>query len=115
MNYVGVDLHKKTITICVMVVVDGQRKTLLSKKFCCQQPERIRAFFEELGPFQLVVEATASYEWFVQLVETTAERVVLAANTSRAGTPLNDWRNTSSRLCARTYSAVCSVILALCC
>ena len=30
------------------------------------------------GPYELVVEATASYEWFVQLIEPTAERIVLA-------------------------------------
>jgi len=26
MNFVGVDLHKKTISLCVMAVVDGKRK-----------------------------------------------------------------------------------------
>jgi transposase len=35
-------------------------------------------YFAQLGEYQLVVEATASYEWFVQLVEPTADRVVLA-------------------------------------
>ena len=35
-------------------------------------------YFAALGEYQLVVEATASYEWFVQLVEPTADRVVLA-------------------------------------
>jgi transposase len=31
-----------------------------------------------LGPFEVAVEATASYEWFVRLVEPLARRVVLA-------------------------------------
>ena len=35
-------------------------------------------YFASLGEYQLVVEATASYEWFVRLVEPTADRVVLA-------------------------------------
>lgn len=35
-------------------------------------------YFSSLGEYQLVVEATASYEWFVRLVEPTADRVVLA-------------------------------------
>ena len=35
-------------------------------------------YFAGLGEYQSVVEATASYEWFVQLVEPTADRVVLA-------------------------------------
>ena len=33
---------------------------------------------DPFATYQLVVEATASYEWFVQLVEPTADRVVLA-------------------------------------
>lgn len=35
-------------------------------------------YFADLGQYQLVVEATASYEWFIRLVEPTADRVVLA-------------------------------------
>ena len=41
-------------------------------------PEIIVAFFKKLGKFQAVVEATASYEWFVRLLEPLAERIVLA-------------------------------------
>ena len=40
--------------------------------------ETIESFFAELTPFQVVVEATASYEWFVSLVEPLADRVLLA-------------------------------------
>ena len=75
MNFVGIDLHKKTISLCV---VDQERNVLNRKRFYCCQPERIRAFFERLGPFQAVVEATASYEWLVKLIEPLADRVVLA-------------------------------------
>ena len=39
--------------------------------------ERIVEFLKTLGPFQLTVEATASYEWFVQLVEPLAGGIVL--------------------------------------
>jgi transposase len=35
-------------------------------------------FFSSLGEFQVVVEATSAYEWFVRLVEPHADRVVLA-------------------------------------
>ena len=35
-------------------------------------------FFESLGAFRAVVEATASYEWFVRLVEPLAEKVLVA-------------------------------------
>lgn len=75
MNFVGIDLHKKTISVCV---VDQGRIVLERKRFYCCQPEGIRAFFAGLGPFWAVVEATASYEWLVQLIEPLAERVVLA-------------------------------------
>ena len=78
MKYVGVDLHKKTISLCVMVKADGQRQVVCRKRFACTQPEAIRKFFEELGQFQVVVEATSSYEWFLLLVEEFADRCVLA-------------------------------------
>jgi len=75
MNYVGIDLHKKTISLCV---VDQGRNVLERKRFYCNQPERIAAYFDQLGPFQVVVEATASYEWLLQLIESGADRVLLA-------------------------------------
>lgn len=75
MKYVGIDLHKKTIVICV---VDKGRKVLERKKFLCQDVAGITAWFAALGKFQFVVEATASYEWLVQLLEPLAEHWVLA-------------------------------------
>jgi len=78
MKYVGVDLHKKSISICVMVLEGRKRKVVARKRLDCQDVEGICRFFRELGPFQVVVEATASYEWFVELVEKLADRVVLA-------------------------------------
>jgi transposase len=75
MKYVGVDLHKKTISVCV---VSQAREALSSRRLFCDDEERIVAFFAALGPFELVVEATASYEWFVRLIEPLASRVALA-------------------------------------
>jgi transposase len=75
MNFVGIDLHKKTISLCI---VDQERNVLGRKRFYCCDPDRIKAFFDRLGPFQAVVEATASYEWLVKLIEPAADRVVLA-------------------------------------
>jgi transposase len=75
MNFVGVDLHKKTISVCV---VDQERKVVNRRQLYCSQPGRIVAFFEQLGRFQAAVEATASYEWFLELIEPIAEKVVLA-------------------------------------
>lgn len=78
MKYVGVDLHKKVISICVVVLQGRKRKVLARKRFACLDVEGICGFFRELGAFEVVVEATASYEWFVALVEPLARRVVLA-------------------------------------
>ena len=75
MNFVGIDLHKKTISICV---VTQQREILDRKRFYCSEPERIVAFFESIKPFRVVVEATAGYEWLLALLQPLAERVVLA-------------------------------------
>lgn len=75
MKSVGIDLHKTTLTVCVM---NDNRDVLVRRRFSCNEPERIRTFFEELGEFQMVVEATASYEWLFQLLEPLAARAVLA-------------------------------------
>ena len=74
-RFVGVDLHKHTITIAV---VDAARKPVTRKRFSNLDSAAIVTFLKSLMPLELVVEATASYEWFVQLVEPYAKRVVLA-------------------------------------
>ena len=78
MYYVGVDLHKQTISVCVMIQAGTSREVLARRRFRCADEERILTFFEELGTFQVVVEATASYEWFIKLVQPLAQRVLLA-------------------------------------
>jgi transposase len=75
MNSIGVDLHKKSITLCVM---NEDLKVLARKTLSCDQPDQIVEFFRQSRPFKVVVEATASYLWFVDLVEPLAEEVVLA-------------------------------------
>jgi transposase len=74
-NYVGIDLHKKTIVVCVM---NQDRKVSARRTFACCQTGEIRDFFAGLGPFRAVVEATASYEWLVGLIEPLTDKVVLA-------------------------------------
>ena len=75
MQYVGIDLHKKVISLCV---VGKDRKVLVRKRFRCDDTAGILTFFGSLGQFEAVVEATASYEWLVKLIEPLARRVVLA-------------------------------------
>jgi transposase len=74
-NYVGIDLHKKTIVLCAM---DQDLKVVHRRTFACCEAGAIRAFFAGLGAFRAVVEATASYEWLAELLEPLAEKVVLA-------------------------------------
>lgn len=75
MNSIGVDLHKQTIT---MAACNQAREILSTKRF--ERTERVGMldWLKRHQPFQLVVEATAAYEWFLQLVEPLARRVVLA-------------------------------------
>ena len=65
MNFIGADLHKKSITLCVM---DEKLKVTARKTVPCDQPDQIVEFFRRFQPFQVVVEATANYLWFVELV-----------------------------------------------
>jgi transposase len=74
-KFIGVDLHKKSIVVCV---VNQAYRVLCRHTFACCEPQSIAAWFAEQKPFEVVVEATASYEWFVQLVEPYAARVLLA-------------------------------------
>jgi transposase len=75
MLFVGIDLHKKTIAVCV---VDQQRTVIGRRTLRCIEPDSIVDYFRGLGAFQAVVEATASYEWLWQLLEPLADRLVLA-------------------------------------
>lgn len=75
MKSVGIDLHKKTITLCV---VEHDGTLLTTRTLLCGDPAKIRDFFAALGPFQAVVEATAGYEWLFLELEPLAARLVLA-------------------------------------
>ncbi len=75
MHSIGCDLHKKTITMCV---VNQDRVPSAGRRFYCTDTVGITAWLARFRPFQLVVEATASYEWFVKLIEPSADRIVLA-------------------------------------
>src|SRR5262249_50154358 len=75
MNSIGVDLHKKIITVCVMY---QDRHVLARKTLHCDQPDQIVEFFRKYRRFRVVVEATANYLWLVELLEPLAEKLVLA-------------------------------------
>jgi hypothetical protein len=75
MLFAGVDPHNQTITVAVL---DASRKTWRRQRFANTQAVTVAKFFRSLGPFELTVEATDSYEWFVDLIEPLAKRVVFA-------------------------------------
>jgi transposase len=54
------------------------REVLGRKRLLCDDPPLIRQYFQNCGPCQVVVEATASYEWLLQLIEPVVEQVILA-------------------------------------
>ena len=89
MKFIGVDLHRKTIRLCVMVLVGRQRKVVDRKRFLCDDTAAIRDFFAKQGDFQVVVEATANYEWFLLLVEDLA-RIIHKSRIAGAWATGND-------------------------
>lgn len=78
MKYVGADLHKKSITFCVVTRTGTKTTVLQSRRILCCETSKIRAFFESLGDFQITVEATLGYDWFAGFAERFATRVVIA-------------------------------------
>ena len=78
MRFVGADLHKKSITFCVVEVVGGKTQVIERRRIQCRYADSIAKFLASHSPYEVVVEATIGYEWFAGLAETSAKRVVLA-------------------------------------
>lgn len=75
MKYIGIDLHKRIIVMCVL---NDKRQLEISRKFTNTQVEEMREFLECQKPFKAVFEATAAFDWFYELIDPLAEGVVLA-------------------------------------
>ncbi|MCH7686509.1 MAG: hypothetical protein IH899_07490 [Planctomycetes bacterium] len=78
MKFVGADLHKKSITFCVVEVVGRQTHVVRRQRILCKQVTKIENFLKALGAYQVTVEATIGYDWFAALAEKSARRVVIA-------------------------------------
>jgi hypothetical protein len=85
MRYIGVDLHKRLVVVCVVEVQDGKRVVVGRGRWPNQDTAGMKGFLRAQVPFQLVVESTSCYEWFVELAEPLADRVVLAHHRQAAG------------------------------
>jgi hypothetical protein len=55
MNYFGVDLHKHSISVCVVVQDSASRRVARRKRLACQDEERIYEHFAQLRP-KIVVD-----------------------------------------------------------
>jgi transposase len=75
MRSIGIDLHKRSLTVCVIDKTTGE---VWTKTLQCSDEAEILEFFKERVPFEAVVEATASYEWLWELLDPIAKRLVLA-------------------------------------
>jgi len=75
MRSVGIDLHKRSLTVCAIDKTTGE---IYRRRFNCQDTEGIVRFFRDQAPFEVVVEASATYEWLWELLEPLAVRLVLA-------------------------------------
>lgn len=78
MRFIGADLHKQSITLCVVELVKGKTVILDRPRFRCRDIDRIAEFLRAQGPCALVVESTIGYEWFVGLAEAIVDRVAVA-------------------------------------
>jgi transposase len=75
MNYVGVDLHKEQSWFYIM----NETGTRLSSTNVSNQPETLQAYFETIPqPFNIAVESTYNWYFFVDIAEKYAQNVFLA-------------------------------------
>lgn len=75
MCFAGIDLHKRSLTVCIIDMKTGET---FARSFSCSEEKRILRFFKRLGPFQAVIEASATYDWLWELLEPYADRLLLA-------------------------------------
>jgi hypothetical protein len=61
MDFVGVDLHKQVIELCLVRIVRGKRKIIARRQFGCRHTEEIREYFEGLRRFEVVVLARTGF------------------------------------------------------
>jgi transposase len=78
MKFVGADLHKKSITFCIVELVESKIVVLKRERILCKDVTKITKLLKSLGEFCVTVEATIGYDWFAALAEKYARRVVIA-------------------------------------
>jgi transposase len=72
---VGIDLHKDTMTVCVLVRGTGE---VAFRKIACKNRDQIAEFFRTLPrPHTVAIEAVGFYRWLWTLLEPIVEKLVL--------------------------------------
>jgi transposase len=72
---VGIDLHKDTMTICILVRGTGE---VAFRKIACKNRDQIAEFFRSLPrPHTVAIEAVGFYRWLWMLLEPIVEKLVL--------------------------------------
>lgn len=78
--FVGIDLHKDTMTVCTFCPADG---SVAYHKIPCKCRKKIRAFFHALPrPHVVAIETVGFYRWLWEELEPIVERLVLADATA---------------------------------
>lgn len=78
--FVGIDLHKDTMTVCVYCPALGTRDF---KKIACKCREKVAEFFRNLPrPHVVAIETVGFYRWLWRLLEPIVQALVLADATA---------------------------------
>jgi transposase len=77
MNYIGVDLHKDSMTV---VGCNEKGEIFVKERIPCKCIGKIEEFFSQrqLQPCSVAVEAIGFYHWFFDLLEGKVEKLILA-------------------------------------
>jgi transposase len=79
-SFIGIDLHKDTMTVCVYELPSGEVRY---RKIACKCREQIAEFFRSLPrPHSVAIEAVGLYRWLWELLEPIVEKLVLADATA---------------------------------
>ena len=64
MRHIGADLHKKSITFCVVELESGKTVVKHRRRMLCSAMLKLEEFLESQKPYTLVVETTIGFDWF---------------------------------------------------
>lgn len=79
-SFVGIDLHKDTMTICVYELPSGEVRY---RKIACKCREQVVEFFRSLPrPHVVAIEAVGFYRWLWELLEPIVDSLLLADATA---------------------------------